>query len=1524
MTDLARLGLEFRADGLGETNAGLDQLTQKAGAAERATDSLSAGSRRAGGAIAQMLASIERSTRELVALTRAQSGAAQATSAIAQAQTQAATATSQAGAANVRYTQSFQPLRVSIDATRSALGGFSVDVDRAAAATAKAGQQARVAASHFDTLYDEFDRDFVGQYARAINQASTVTGKATVNTKAMTQATLGLSRQFADIAVTGAMGMNPLMILIQQGPQIADQLALMRMQGIGLSAALRQMTASAAPLLIALAPLIALSAAAAAGFALMHRELAKGFPKDITKGMDLTEEQLERVKSKAVTMGDTFRATLDVMGKYLVKGPVGDGIKWLAKQWNDLMDEMAKAALDALTSISAVFVGSYRWIVNNWRNLPAVFKDLFAMAVNLSIDALQNLLNAQTQVFRSMKDLLGFLVPALKPVLEQLNNVDLSGFKMRVSSAAAFVGKSLVENIKQAKVDAERGVDKLGDEIAAGALARARKRALAEAGKPNKVTGADKEEIDAQTLALQAFADQMERMRREAEELSRIKFDFIDTGLNQAILDADAAQSAAEQMGFIADQARAMGDSLADGFGRGGAALATLMDGMAQFRAQESAILAERAASYASYQQAKADFENKEVKTAQDRFEMMRTEMQWDRDRQKSQRDLLAAETRRNVAAIEGVKSLLSRKSAAYKVLTALEIGFQAVELAGHLKRMAQDAIATAATIANSVKTAAIFGAQAIANALRSVPFPFNLAAAAATAAALVAVGVKVFGGGGGGGAAVPTAEEIQARQGAGSVLGDAEAKSESISRSLEIVASNTNRDLEYSNGMLRHLRSIDGQIGALTGLLARQLVSGGFLDEAQIKGVGSRITGINDGIQGFGKFLGIPTPMEVLSKLPVVGGIIKGLFGTKVTTTVRDLGLDFDPQSLDSIVNGGLSGDAYQTLDIKTKKKFLGITASNKTKTRTTETPLEQDILNEMAGIIESLRGGVLEAASLLGVEGAAAALQAFTVDLGTVSFKDKTAAEIQEELNAIFSKLGDQMAEAAFPFIAELQKVGEGAFETLIRVARQYQVIDITLQSIGRTFGAVGVESLALRENLIDLFGSLDEFVEQTQFFAENFLTEAERMAPIQAAIVKEFQRLGVTGVNTKEQFKQLVLGLDLTSQAGQEMYAALLAIAPAFSKVFEYLTEGSKELEKARNDLLRAYEKESGALQETIDKFNTFAKSLRQFRESLSTGPNALLSPEAQYAANRAKFEDVSRRAALGDEQALGDLQNVSQAYLDASRAYYASSGKYFQDLTAVKAAVQAAEATATRTAQNAKTELDALNDLLDMTDGVRDGLVKLGDTTLVMKDGVYQTADNVLKVVDAIAALQVAMLAQTAAGLGTPFSPLSPTGQPSYTYTPTPTPIPAATPTPPAPAPGFDPTYGYLTPEQQQQLQDYLNSMNLAGVFGGGGGGLSPHMLSFGVGGSFSVAGEGPKDFGPVTLHGGEAVNVSREDTMAAVVKRLDELIAENRSLRATVAKAAEVDAAEQRRASTETTRAIRRQGETPRLVGGGRA
>ncbi len=183
-------------------------------------------------------------------------------------------------------------------------------------------------------------------------------------------------------------------------------------------------------------------------------------------------------------------------------------------------------------------------------------------------------------------------------------------------------------------------------------------------------------------------------------------------------------------------------------------------------------------------------------------------------------------------------------------------------------------------------------------------------------------------------------------------------------------------------------------------------------------------------------------------------------------------------------------------------------------------------------------------------------------------------------------------------------------------------------------------------------------------------------------------------------------LVAGvLGIFGGGGKKKKEAMEAEAARAQAELNALTEAGTEL---HDQLAEAYERESDALQDTIDKFEDFAKSLGDFRRELDTGPAALLSPEAQYNANRAAFTDTAAKARLGDPDALGDLQRVSQDYLDASRSYYASSGRYFADLADVKAAVEAAQGTAQRTADNAKTELDVLKQsvagLLDINESV----------------------------------------------------------------------------------------------------------------------------------------------------------------------------------------------------------------------------
>ncbi|MCR6679199.1 hypothetical protein NVV43_27380, partial [Escherichia marmotae] len=79
----------------------------------------------------------------------------------------------------------------------------------------------------------------------------------------------------------------------------------------------------------------------------------------------------------------------------------------------------------------------------------------------------------------------------------------------------------------------------------------------------------------------------------------------------------------------------------------------------------------------------------------------------------------------------------------------------------------------------------------------------------------------------------------------------------------------------------------------------------------------------------------------------------------------------------------------------------------------------------------------------------------------------------EQQKAIEAVFSKLGDQMASYAIGGLQQFQKVGEGYLETLVRVASDYAKVEASLQSIGKTFGSAGLASIKAREDLIALMG-------------------------------------------------------------------------------------------------------------------------------------------------------------------------------------------------------------------------------------------------------------------------------------------------------------------------------------------------------------------------------------------------------------------------------------------------------------------
>lgn len=202
----------------------------------------------------------------------------------------------------------------------------------------------------------------------------------------------------------------------------------------------------------------------------------------------------------------------------------------------------------------------------------------------------------------------------------------------------------------------------------------------------------------------------------------------------------------------------------------------------------------------------------------------------------------------------------------------------------------------------------------------------------------------------------------------------------------------------------------------------------------------------------------------------------------------------------------------------------------------------------------------------------------------------------------------------------------------------------------------------------------------------------------------------------------------------------------------KLFKSMADAGGSLatkvDEARSALSEAYNTQAQALNDLISRFAALSDSLRRFRSGLDTGALGALSPENRYLATKASFEDVARRAKLGDETALGDLQSVSQAYLEASKDYYATTEPYFRDLAVVKDALQGAQDTADRTVANAQAQLSELQKMVV-------GLLEVKQATLSVADAVNALNGALAAQTAAIQAAQ-ARVTSTASTGGSPFN------------------------------------------------------------------------------------------------------------------------------------------------------------------------
>ena len=191
----------------------------------------------------------------------------------------------------------------------------------------------------------------------------------------------------------------------------------------------------------------------------------------------------------------------------------------------------------------------------------------------------------------------------------------------------------------------------------------------------------------------------------------------------------------------------------------------------------------------------------------------------------------------------------------------------------------------------------------------------------------------------------------------------------------------------------------------------------------------------------------------------------------------------------------------------------------------------------------------------------------------------------------NAVVDQIGGDLSQLTQTQLQTLKDAGAFFVE---------QIVGQVQDGVTVSFASADIRliSIEITEALATAAGGLDKFLEQANYFSENFLTEAERLVPVRKAVTAELERLGLGYVDTIDEFKTAVQSLDLTKVADRQTLIELYAVQEGFIELYGAVSDSSK-VESLRIELLKLEGKTTEALN---------AQRQKEF-DTLSEGEQAL---------------------------------------------------------------------------------------------------------------------------------------------------------------------------------------------------------------------------------------------------------------------------------------------------------------------------
>jgi len=465
-------------------------------------------------------------------------------------------------------------------------------------------------------------------------------------------------------------------------------------------------------------------------------------------------------------------------------------------------------------------------------------------------------------------------------------------------------------------------------------------------------------------------------------------------------------------------------------------------------------------------------------------------------------------------------------------------------------------------------------------------------------------------------------------------------------------------------------------------------------------------------------------------SIVPVVGTALGALIGGLLGGVANRLFGMGEKKVQSTIIDGSLTATGATGNNISTWTQKGGWFRSDKKGTDSTA------LSSEQSAAFSSTYKAILDVSKVLGdtigadTSALSTRVQKLSIDLtGLATDSDKLGA-----ITKFFEGVADSIAVELVPNLTKFQKEGESLSVTMERIVSNYTSLDTMLAAVGTSFGAVGAGSIAAREAFIAVNGGLTALGSGLSYFQQNFLTEAEQLAPVQKQLTDALKSMGVAGLTTNDQFKTYLLGLDKTTEAGATMFAQLLALAPAFNEI----TKATEAAAKAAADEAKAKaqaEAEIAAAQ--VKAAQEVAAALAATNKGYQDQIDVILAARGGEAAVRALEIEGMDASTVALYDRLAALKAEEKATADAAQAAKDLATAQMQEVNALISAISAAyndlktvvdaQKTAAKTALDAA--LAAINDSITAVTTKIGNLKSLSDALAAPVTAVRSAQQNV---------------------------------------------------------------------------------------------------------------------------------------------------------------------------------------------------